>query len=377
VRIQGIEVMHIKVPLKKIYKLSKVVGTVEYTEPIIIRLHTDKGIVGIGETDSLAPFTEETPETVKSVLENYLKPKIIGMNPMNIVRIHKEMDKIVKGNYLAKAAIDIACHDILGKAAFLPVYYLLGGLLREEIPIAGSLGADTPENNAREALEYKARGIKTLMIKTGSLPLEEDIERVKAVRKAVGKDVHLIVDANQGWDVAEAIQFGKAVSKYDIDFIEQPVPYWDIEGLAKVRRSLSIPISADESLFTIHDARILIKKSAVDIFSIKVVKHGGIYKAKQIIELANAFNIKCWMNSMIEEGITQAASLHLGVSSLNILEDMGHAYSSPLRLKEDITDYSEQIQPQMTVKVNRKPGLGVMIKEEVLQRYMKESLELN
>jgi len=256
----------------------------------------------------------------------------------------------VKGNYLAKAAVDLACYDILGKAVSLPVYYLLGGLLREGIPLAWSLGADTPENNAREALEYKARGIKTLMIKVGSLSLEEDIERVKVVRKAVGKDVHLIVDANQGWDIAEVIQFGKAVSKYNIDFIEQPVPYWDIEGLSKIRRSISIPISADESLFTIHEARTLIKKSAVDVFSIKVVKHGGIYKAKQIIELANAFNIKCWMNSMIEEGITQAASLHLGVSTLNILESMGHAYFSPLRLKEDITDYSEQIQPQMAVK---------------------------
>jgi len=365
-KIVEIEVIHIKVPLKRPYKLSKIIGTVESTEPIIVRIITDEGIIGIGETDPLIPFTEESPEVVKICLKETLGPALLGVDPTNIAELHRLMDNILKQNLIAKAAIDIACYDIFGKKTKLPIYKLLGGNIRSEIPISGPLGCSL-EETAGQISEYLKMGINTVMIKTGSVSLEEDILKVKIARETAPQ-MYLLVDANQGWDRSAAIKFGKSVEKYNIEFLEQPVPYWDIEGLAKIRESINIPISVDETIFTIHDAVRVIEKKAADIFSIKVAKNGGIYKAKQIVNLAKAFGIKCRMNSMIEEGITQAASLQLGVCVENILES-GHAYFSSLRLKEDISTFSNQIHKGI-VKIHNKPGLGIDIREDILEKYV-------
>jgi len=376
-RIVKIEVFHIKVPLRRSYQLSKVIGTLQFTEPIILRAFTDEGIVGIGETDPLVPFTEESPESIKVCLKRYLGPYLIEqkIDPTNILKVHEEMDKLLKQNLLAKAAIDMACYDILGKQVKLPIYKLLGGCVRSEIPISApaGIGGGSLEDNVKEVLKSVKKGIKTFMVKAGSSTLKEDIARVEAIRK-IDEDIHIIVDANQGWDSYTAIKFGKFIEKYNIDFLEQPVPYWDIDGLVKIRKSINIPISVDETLFTINDAISVIQKGAADIFSIKVAKNGGIYKANQIINLAKAFNIKCFMNSMIEEGITQSASLQLGMSSGNLLE-LGHAYSSPLRLEEDISNYSDQINGDVVIP-SQKSGLGIDIKMDVLKKYTIDTFEI-
>jgi muconate cycloisomerase len=365
-KIIGIEVFHIRVPLRKPFGLSKVLGTLTYTQPIIIKVFTDEGIIGLGEADPMVPFTEESPESVKECLRHYLAPATLGADPTNIAAVNGKMDKILKLNELAKGALDMACHDILGKAKGLPVYQLLGGCLRKEIPLAWGIGAGTPEENVKEVEEKVTAGRKTFMIKTAGLTLEEDIARVRAVREAF-PDIHLLADANQGWDRSSALRFARAVAGCHIDFLEQPVPYWDIEGLAMIRKSTSIPVSVDETLCTIHDAVRVLREGAADVFSVKASKNGGIYKAKQILDLAKAYGIRCWLNSMIEEGITQAALLHLGVSAENIL-DLGHALFSPTRLEDDVTTYSEQIKGSV-VRINDKPGLGIEIREDVLRKY--------
>lgn len=373
-KINKMDIIHIKVPMKKPYKLSKAIGTVSATEPIIIKIYTDEGIVGIGETDPLPPFTEETSETVKLVINKYLGPAIIGMSPLNIAEIHKAMDGIIKGNYLAKAAIDMACYDILGKFSGMPVSDLLGGCIRDEIGIMWSIGSDEPEQNAEESLKIRNEGYSSLMIKVGSFDMMKDVERVIAIREAVGEQFPLIVDANQGWDVNTAIKFAALVEDCNIELLEQPVPYWNIEGMLKIKESINIPISADESLFTIHDAKKLIQSKAVDVFSIKVAKNGGIYKSKEIIDLAAVFGIPCMMNSMLEEGICQAASLQLGASAKNLWK-AGHAYFSPLRLAEDITDYSTQIIDGKVI-VNKEPGLGIKVIEEKLKKYKVDEFQV-
>lgn len=372
-RISKIAVFHIKVPLKKPFGLSRVLGTITHTEPIVVKVFTDEGITGLGEANPLAPFTEESPESIKACLRYYLAPILLGVDPTNIVKVHEKMGESLKLNTLAKGAIDMACYDILGKEKGLPVYQILGGNIRSEIATAKGIGGASPEDNVKETLSNMETGINTFMIKTGGLSLKEDIARVKAIREAA-PEVHLIVDANQGWDRRSAIQFGKAVEECDIEFLEQPVPYWDIEGLAMIRKAVDIPISVDETLCTIHDAVRVIKEDAADVFSVKVTKNGGIYKAREILDLAKAFGIKCWMNSMIEEGITQAASLQLGVYAENISE-FGHSYVSTLRLEDDITTYSEQIQGGV-VRPNGKPGLGIEIREDVLKRYTIDIFEV-
>ena len=373
--IEKIDVTHISVPLVKPYQLSKKYGVLEKSEIVVVKMTADDGTVGFGETDPMPLFTEESAETVKTVLRNHLGKAILGENPLNIQAIHGLMDGAIKGNLLAKATIDIACYDLLGKHTDLPVHCLLGGQLRDQVPIMWAIGNDEPTDSAAESIDIKNQGYASIMIKVGSADLRQDLARVQAVREIVGNDFPLIVDANQAWTVDDAIRFSRMIEPYDIFLFEQPVASWDFEGLKKVKQNTRIPISADESLFSIHDASRLISMEAVDVFSIKVVKHGGIFNARAIMDLARANGIPCLMNSMIEEGITLAASLQLGAYAQN-LWGHGNAYFSPLRLKDDITDFSLSIR-NGTVFVPTGAGLGINVNEEMIEKYSTESFQLS
>lgn len=366
-KITGVHIYRTKIPLKKSYEMSTVVGAVNNTEPIIVKLDTDDGFFGYGETDLIHGFQEDTLNTVVRDIEDKIGPAIIGVDPTNIAKVHEIMDSVVKGHSFSKSAIDIACYDILGKSLGVPVYKLLGGNVRDSIQVMWALGTDSPEANAREAAELKEFGYSTIMIKVGALDIAKDAERVQAVRSAVGGRYPLIVDANQGWDADTAIEFWKLVKNQNIALLEQPVHAKDIDGLARVRKHIDIPVSADESILSVEDAVKLAKSEAVDVFSIKVAKHGGIYRTKEIVTVAASFGIDCLMNSMLEEGITQAASLQVGVTSAN-LASLGHAYFSPLRLDDDVTTYSQQLKDGV-VSVTDKPGLGIDIREDVLSGY--------
>ncbi|MDM8533502.1 enolase C-terminal domain-like protein [Clostridiaceae bacterium HSG29] len=365
-KIQKIDVFHLKIKLAKPYKLSKLYGTLEDTEPIVVKITTDTGIVGFGETDPMGLFTGETAETVIEVIKKYIGPAVIGADPLNIATIHKLMDGKIKDMHVAKAAIDIAVYDIIGKHLGVSVSNLLGGTLTKSLPIMGSIGGGTPEENAIEAQNMIEMGYGSIMIKIGG-DVHLDIERTKAIRKKVGEKFVLIVDANQGWDASTAIYYSKQVEDCNIDLFEQPVPFWDIQGLKKVRMNTNMKISADESLMSIHEAKRLILEEAVDVFSIKVSKNGGIYRSKEIISLANSFGIECLFNSMIEEGITQAASYALGSSTDN-LYPYGHAYFSPLRLEDDITNYSKKI-VNGKIMIDEAKGLGIEVDEKKLEKY--------
>lgn len=366
-KITGVHIYRTKIPLKKSYEMSTVVGAVNNTEPIIVKLDTDDGFFGYGETDLIHGFQEDTLNTVVRDIEDKIGPAIIGIDPTNIAKVHEIMDGVVKGHSFSKSAIDIACYDILGKSLDVPVYKLLGGNVRDSIQVMWALGTDSPEANAREAAELKELGYSTIMIKVGALDIAKDAERVQAVRSAVGGRYPLIVDANQGWDADTAIEFWKLVKNQNIALLEQPVHAKDIDGLARVRKHIDIPVSADESILSVEDAVKLAKSEAVDVFSIKVAKHGGIYRTKEIVTVAASFGIDCLMNSMLEEGITQAASLQVGVTLAN-LAGLGHAYFSPLRLDDDVTTYSQQLKDGV-VSVTDKPGLGIDIREDVLSGY--------
>ena len=367
-KITKVEVRNMWIPMKIPYALQKAYGTKTHTSCIIVKLHTDEGIWGLGECNPQPGFTEESAESVKCIIGKLLAPAIIGMDPTDVGAIVKKMDLVCKGNNLPKAAIDTACYDICGKAANMPVHKLLGGKLMDKIPIMHAIGNSDPETSAKLVLQRKQEGYTAVMIKCGAFDIGYDAERVQAVRAAVGKDFPLIVDVNQGWDYHQSLQFLRMTENCGLTLLEQPVPCWDIDSLARLKNATDVPISADESVFTTQDAMRLIEKKAVDIFSIKINKHGGIYKAKEIVTLAKHAGIKCLMNSMLEEGIVEAASLQVGCTADNLVS-FGHAYFSPLRLDDDITTYSQQIKDGW-VHVSDKPGLGIELLEEKVQRYL-------
>lgn len=366
------QVDQLRVPLVKPYVLSKEYGTMPDTGVIVLRAYTDEGIVGYGECDPWPLFTGDSSEICTMILRDYICPRLIGCDPTNIQEIHRIMDGVIRNQTLTKSAVDMAMYDILGKSVGLPVHKLLGGKVRDKMDVMWAIGGSTPEESAAEILKVKEQGYKGCMIKIGGEDWRLDAARTIAAREAVGPDFQLNADANQGWDADTAIRYGKAVKDCDLMFFEQPVQSWDIDGLAKIRRNVSMPVSADESLVSVHDALRMIQAEAVDYFSIKITKHGGIYPAQEICKLAKAHGVGLFFNSMLEEGITQAASLAVGATMTNIVP-MGHAYFSVQRLKKDITDFHTRLGTNGLVDILDRPGLGVSLNEEVMAEFTETS----
>ena len=374
-KITAIELFHISIPFAKPYKLSRVYGTRYDAEAVILKVHTDEGIVGLGEADPLNPFSEETPATVMVVTRDHIAPQLIGLNPTHIAAIESNLDVMVHGNLLARGAVNMALFDIVGKANDIPAHMLLGGLNQSELQLLSPIGSGTPEEDAASIQQQIEDGYQTVMIKMGALPIVDEIQRMIAAREKFAGQIKIIVDANQGWTVAETLEFLDGIGRNRPDLLEQPIDRHDVSGLKRIHRRTACLLSADEGVASTQEATTLIRAQAVDAFSIKVSKNGGLSNARKIAATADAFGLKVLMNSMLEFGITQAASLQLGCVLPNLL-DMGHAYMSVLRMSDDISDFNQNIS-QGTVTVPTSAGLGVRVNEEKLKKYTKDYLKID
>jgi muconate cycloisomerase len=373
-KINRIELFRISIPFAKPYALSKAYGTLRDAHAVIFKVHTDKGIVGLGEADPMHPFTEETPSTVMAVTRDLIAPHVLGKDPRKIAILEKTLDQLVQSNLTARGAVNMALYDILGKETNLPAHSFLGGLQNVSLPLLAGIGSGTPDQD-REAIEaYMEEGCKSFMIKMGALSISEEIVRMIAARNRFGNEITLLLDANQGWEPSEAMSFLDGIKDYRPDLLEQPVKRHDVDSLRRIRERAPCPVSADESVSSIHDGAFLIREKAVDAFSIKASKNGGLDKSRHLAAVAQAFGLKILMNSMLEFGVTQAASLQLGCTLPNLLP-VGHAYGSVLRMSDDVTDFRKNISSHV-VTVPDAPGLGVMLDETKLKKYTQEYLDI-
>ena len=291
---------------------------------VILEVKTDDGIVGYGEATTMPEwggdfgrYYGESYETTEVVIRDNLFPAIMGMDPFDIDLIHHRMDKAIRGFVYAKAAIDIALYDIMGKALDKPVYKLLGGQHRKAIPIAHSLGVVLDiEAAVDEAVAACGEGIKTIKMKGGLDPVR-DMELMEKLRKAVGPHINILVDANQGYPTAkDAIKWGKRMDRFDLQYLEQPVEGFD--QLREVTRMLEVPVCADESCWTPTDALDIVAKHAADYISIYVTKAGGLYPARTVAKIAECAGIRCNVNGSGEFGVGTAANLHMACCGANI-----------------------------------------------------------
>lgn len=294
--------------LKLLKPFTVALGTMDEVQTVLVQIETDEGISGIGEGAPFAPVTGETIETALPTAHT-LSKLLIGENPLQIEKIHHIMDQNILGNTSVKAAVDIALHDILGKKAEAPLYQLLGGY-KNAFATDMTIGIDSPEKMAAEAKEKVADGFQILKIKAG-MDVTQDIAAIRLIREAIGDDIRLRVDANQGWTAAEALQFMQGAAQCRVDAIEQPLPYWDIEGMAYTRSKGAIPIMADESAHSPQDAMRIIRQDAADVINIKLMKSAGLYKAEKINAIAESAGLHCMVGCMLESkiGITAGASL--------------------------------------------------------------------
>jgi len=377
--ITKIEVIPIYIPLVETFMTSRGVWKSEYA---IVRITTDEGIVGIGDAGIPKPtHYGESLGTMMEMINNWLGPALLGEDPFNIEKIIHKMDSIACWHWIAKTAIDYALHDILGKALNVPLYKLLGGLAREKVPLQWLVRARSAKEasiDAEEAIKALEAGFHELKLKVGLYKPEDDVERVKVVRDAVGNDVPLLVDANQAWTPDVAIRTIRKMKKYDLCMVEQPVPDWDLFGLAKVHRSVNVPIVADESARSIEGAINVIRMDAADIFRLHVAKAGGIFKSRQYIAIAEAADMPVKLGLMVGGGIETAVSAHLGVA-IEWLGKYAHSCIGPLimfggfdtdHIKEDIVHGQPARIKGGYLYPPEVPGLGVELDEEMVKKYL-------
>jgi muconate cycloisomerase len=380
-KITFIETIPIRLPTRRVHQWASL--TTPIGVYVIVKLHTDDGLVGLGEAPVLKDwggdygrYFGETPQGTTQIINDILAPALKGQDPRRFETIHALMDKAVKGYPYCKAAIDAALYDVVGKHLNVPAYQLLGGCFRERVSIAHSLGLMEIGKAVDEALQAKAEGVKTIKLKCG-VDCKRDVELVKQIRKAIGPDLNICVDANQGYPTAKvAVRTTKAMEEYDLFYMEQPVE--GIDHMAEVTRRVDTPIMADESAWTAQDVLEIVHKKAADIISIYTTKPGGMFKAKKVAAVAEAAGLPCNVNGSVETGVGNAANLHLAASTGIVAYACVVPVSSPKeKAKKGIAGiyYQDDIITEPfafdngDVIVSPKPGLGIELDEDKLEHY--------
>ena len=279
-------------------------------EYVLVRIETDEGVTGWGEAQADIGFFGETVEQVRAAVADYMGPQLVGKDALDREYLHSVID--YRGNGCAKSGIDMALHDLAGKAMGAPVSAILGGRRRQRVPVAIEVAGGKPDDMARACLELIAKGVRAFKPKVGGDPAA-DADRLRAIREAVGEGVSLRADANQGYSPKEAVRFCRLCERYGagLELLEQPVAAHDLPGMAFVRRSVDTPIEADESCFTPQDALAIVRQEAADVLNVKLGKAGGFTGARKIAAIADAAGLRCVLGTAFGLGLEIAAKAHL------------------------------------------------------------------
>lgn len=325
------------------------------TNTLIIKVETDEGIVGYGESQPSNVVTGNRIDDIKNFIVT-MNELLKGENPLAIGRIHEIMNRNIKGKTAGKAGIDLALYDILGKHTNMPVYQLLGGS-SDQVESDMTIGIDQPEKMAELAKKYVAEGFRILKIKIG-LNAAEDLRAVQLIREAVGPDISLRLDANQGYFAKEAIEVMEKMEAYDVDEVEQPLPYWDYTGMKFVRKHVKQLLMMDEAVLSPQDAFRAVKEEACDVINIKLMKTGGLYPALQINAIAEAAGIQCMVGCMSESRIGIAAGAALTASQKNIT----YADLDSYRMSKEIPGVASSFKQEGgLITLANEAGLGLNI----------------
>jgi L-alanine-DL-glutamate epimerase-like enolase superfamily enzyme len=361
-QIQEIELYKLSIPLKEPFITS--LGRDDNAENVLVKIITREGIIGFGECSPYMPITGESQDTC-FIVGQYFARILKGKNALAIEECVASMDKLIYGNTSIKSAFDMALYDIASQHAGLPLYKFLGGKNNKTIVTDYTVSIGDPEKMAADAIKIKQWGYPFIKIKLGNNG-DTDVLRIKAIREAVGNEIPLRIDANQGWNVDEAIKTLQALAKYDIQHCEEPIPKWDFMQLPKVRKASPIPIMSDESCGDEHDAERLIYIGACDYFNIKLAKSGGLFKALKMVKLAEANNIHLQVGAMLESRLAMTAFAHFSLCS-PLIEH--YDFDTALMFIEDPVTGGIIYEKNGVIKVPETPGLGATIDDKILSRF--------
>ena len=367
-KIDRLQVIPFGIPIRK---FADAYTGFSVSNAVLVKIYTNDGHVGYGEACAWEPeFYGETLESVSTTIEKYIAPKIIGEDPRNINKILSIIDANIAKITCAKEGIDLALHDLVGKILNVPVYTLLGGKFRDMIPVASEIGIDTPENMVKNAMNVLSLGINVIKIK-GSANHALDVERITAVRQAVGSDVELRLDPNAAWDVNSTITTMKLLENCNLQLLEQPVPAWDLKGMSHIRNNIGIPLMADESIWTPQDAIKIYEYGAADLLNIKIAKSCGLHLGKKIENVAESLGLPCIAGTEIEPGFSLIAKLHFAASMK--IHPLASEFTELSLLKKNILKHNIEI-INGCIKVPDKPGFGVELDEDILKECKYENL---
>jgi L-alanine-DL-glutamate epimerase-like enolase superfamily enzyme len=309
-RIAAVEVYRQDLPLVTPFE-HFASGTVRALEEVYVRITTDDGPSGLGEARGNSHYlTGDTPDAVAAEILQHLAPRLVGRDPRDLTACLEAIDRAVVNLHGAKSAVDIALHDLVAKAYGVPVYVLIGGAVRDELPSNLSLWYAPPDATARQAAEAVATGFRALKVRVGLTPFERDVDRVRAVREAVGPGVSLAVDANMGWGAREAVRCLERLAPFDLAYVEQPVAHDDLDGMRYVARHSDVPVMADESIQSLADVLRIARERAADLLHLKLIKVGGIAGLRRAAAVAEAAGIGVMVGQTNEGGLATAAAAH-------------------------------------------------------------------
>jgi muconate/chloromuconate cycloisomerase len=361
------EVILTKVPTRRAHKMT--IGTTTFQDGVFLKLSTDEGITGWGEAPHMVgtSFAGETQLSVALQLRERLLPAVLGKEPIDIEARQLDMDRVLPRNPRAKSAINIALHDIVGKSLGIPVSRLLGGVVRDRIPLSWSIGMMPFDEGAEEAQAMVAKGFGILKLKVGAREKpEDDIEMARRVRAAVGPNVRIRADANQGFDVPTAIRVTRGMEESGLESMEQPVGAADLEGMAEVRRAVTCYVMADEGANSPQDVYNVARLRAADLISIYINNGGGITAAKKMAIVAEAAGLRGYVGGALEGPIAARACLHFAASSPSV--SFGCEMVGQFLLTEDLGSEAIAFEGGALV-VPTGPGLGGELDESKAKKF--------
>ena len=352
-KITQVKLGRISVPLRTPFKTA--LRTVNSVEDIVVEIHTDTGSVGYGEAPPTGAVTGDTTGAILGALRDHIIKTIVGREVDALEELLQDVNRCVVKNTSAKAAVDMALWDLYGQLCGLPVCKLLGSS-RRQIVTDITISVNDPEEMARDALDAVARGYETLKIKVGANPAL-DVERLKAVRRAVGGGVGIRIDANQAWKPKQAVSLLNQMQEQglEIELVEQPVHAHDLEGMQYVTQRSYVPVLADESVFSPEDAVKIMQMGAADLINIKLMKCGGLYNALKIASAAEIYGVECMIGCMLEAKISVNAAAHLACAR-NIITRVD--LDGPALCREDPV-LGGAVIDEKYITVSDQPGLGI------------------
>ena len=369
-RIESIEALLVDLPTIRAHKLA--MTTMSRQTLVIVRLLDSDGIVGLGEATTIGglAYGEQSPEGIKSAIDTYIAPLLRGTDATNANAAMARVAKSVQGNSFAKSAVETALLDAQGQRLGLPIHALLGGAVRDALPVLWTLASGDAARDIEEAHALiEARRHRVFKLKIGAGEPAADIAHVQAIRRGLGDDVMLTVDVNQAWDEPTAVRGIAALEAAGVGLVEQPVASRNRRALARLAQRFDVPIMADEAVHDAIDAFDLAAAAAADVYALKISQAGGLWPTLRAAAVADAAGVALYGGTLLEGSIGSIAAAHAFAACPRLA--FGTELFGPLLLKDDVV-LERPVYRDFELVLPQAPGLGIRLDTDKLDFYRRD-----